>query len=115
MIRRLIKNHMPMLGQFGQVVQQRHNVAMPRGRGTKEVTEFHLNRKQAIYLTTQAGTPKARALTVLVVAGGFSPPWGKPQVDLTVRFSAEISERAYDLLPLANFPMTAPSVTGRET
>lgn len=38
-------------------------------RGPRRITEFHLNRKQAIYLTTQAGTPKAHAMTVFVVSG----------------------------------------------
>lgn len=52
-IRNLIKKKLPMLAQFGDVAAERSNIAMPRG-GTKEVTEFHLNRKQAIYLTTQA-------------------------------------------------------------
>lgn len=65
-IRNLIKKKLLMLRAFGDVAAERSNIAMPRG-GTKEVTEFHLNRKQAIYLTTQAGTPKARAMTVLVV------------------------------------------------
>ena len=36
--------------------------------GLRATDEFWLNREQAIYLTTQAGTPKARALTVLVVS-----------------------------------------------
>jgi hypothetical protein len=33
----------------------------------RETTEYHLNRKQTIYICTQAGTPKARAMTIQVV------------------------------------------------
>jgi len=66
MIRNLIKKHRPMLEQFGPVALQTVTQARKNG-ASHEVTEFHLNRKQAIYLTTQAGTPKARAMTVFVV------------------------------------------------
>lgn len=65
-IRVLIKKKLPMLEQFGSL--HRSDAVITAGKGAKrEVTEFHLNRKQAIHLTTQAGTPKARAMTVLVV------------------------------------------------
>jgi hypothetical protein len=65
-IRKLIKRHEAHLNDFGPLL---HDVAMVEiGSGAlKKVDEFWLNREQAIYLTTQAGTPKARALTVLVV------------------------------------------------
>lgn len=67
-IRNLIKRKRSMLEEFGTVLQS--EAPYTTGNGTvKTSTEFHLNRKQAIYLTTQAGTPKARAMTVFVVSG----------------------------------------------
>lgn len=77
MIRTLIKKHSPTLEQFGGLLRVETN---PTKQGGRPGTEFHLNRKQAIYLTTQAGTPKARAITVLVVAPVQSRPSGQRPV-----------------------------------
>lgn len=65
-IRTLIDKHMPTLEEFGLALRTKASITSGKGR-VQEVTEYHLNRKQAIYLTTQAGTPKARAMTVFVL------------------------------------------------
>lgn len=65
-VRTLLKKHLETLQEFGEVALQ--VAAQVRANGaTHEVTEYYLNRDQAVYLTSQAGTPKARALTVYVV------------------------------------------------
>jgi len=65
-IRKLIATHLDMLSEFGLVRQTVAPIKSGRGR-VQMVAEYHLNRKQAIYITTQCRAPKARALTVFVV------------------------------------------------
>ncbi|AWJ86301.1 hypothetical protein TSH58p_22535 (plasmid) [Azospirillum sp. TSH58] len=57
-IRKLIKRHETALSQLGTVA--RHRGAQLRANGAShEVDVFHLNRKQAIFITAKSDTPAA--------------------------------------------------------
>ncbi len=64
--RKLVKRHRATIKEFGPLRQCVAMVAIGSG-AKRRVTQYHLNREQAIYLTTQAGTPRARAMTVYIV------------------------------------------------
>lgn len=63
-VRKLVQRHLETLGEFGEV---RDTVSQTTEKGGRPTTMFDLNRDQAVYITSQCGTPKARALTVYVV------------------------------------------------
>jgi len=70
-IRELLKgkkgtDHLAVMEEFGLVTQVAVPYTCGKGR-VGETTSYHLTRDQAVYITSQCGTPKARALTVFVV------------------------------------------------
>lgn len=64
MIRLLIRRHMEALRQFGEVsVTQRK----PGPRGGRPGTDYHLNKRQVLYITAKSDTPRAAEITVQMV------------------------------------------------
>lgn len=64
-IRKLIKRHLPMLEALGLV---RHGgVPIVSGKGrVSTITEYHLTKAQAAFITAKAGTKQADSLTALM-------------------------------------------------
>lgn len=63
-IRTLIKRHMEVLQQFGEVsVAQRR----PGAKGGRPSTVYYLNEEQAIFITAKSDTPRAAEITVEMV------------------------------------------------
>ena len=63
-IRELIKRHEAPLSQLGVIRTVRKTSGAQSGR---PATAYYLNKPQAVFLTTQAGTPTAVAVTVQVI------------------------------------------------
>lgn len=80
MIRTLIKKHQPVLEQFGPLALQAVTQVRKNG-ASHETTEFHLNRKQAIYLTTQA-------FAFLDSLESIAAPWATDPPASTLRVSS---------------------------
>lgn len=62
-IRKLIKRHAASLAEFGICA----TVSQNTGERGRPATVYYLNKPQAVFLTTQAGTPTAVAVTVQVI------------------------------------------------
>lgn len=60
-IRELIKRHIESLGAFGPLP------TVGRVINGGEAVEFYLNKQQAIFITTQAGTPEAIDATIYII------------------------------------------------
>jgi DNA polymerase len=64
-IRELIKRHVESLEKLGTLPTV--GSVIQGARGSTETDEFYLNKAQAIFITTQAGTAKATEITIEVV------------------------------------------------
>ena len=63
-IRALIESHREALTAFGEVFCER---GKPSAAGGRPGREYHLNRRQALYITAKSDTPRAALVTVQMV------------------------------------------------
>lgn len=77
-IRKLIERHRAALERFGKVCAM---VAQTSDVGGRPANEYWLNKRQAIYIATQAKTPRATDITIMVVEVFDRATTDEPRVD----------------------------------